>query len=124
MARATTRSASIVVGKFCSRQPVKRAIANTATDGESLTLWGNKIAWWEGDTICLTIAGHATMLTVGRLNDITQRLMQKHLFYREGHDVRYQPPCALPASRKSKPESIALLPYQVIRIEMIAIDHE
>lgn len=124
MTRPSLRSAAIVVGKFCSRQAVKRAIANTATDGEILTLWGNKIAWWEGNTICMTIAGHATMLTVGRLNDLTQRLFNKHLFYREAHEVRYQPPSALLASRKSKPESIALLPYQVIRIEIIPIDHE
>ena len=44
--------------------------ARTHTDGNSLFLFGNRIAWWDGPAICMTLCGHPSMTTRDRLNTL------------------------------------------------------
>lgn len=47
----------------------KKKITNTETDGESLYLFGNRIAWWdEQNCLWITTSGYNTNTTRDRLN--------------------------------------------------------
>lgn len=55
-----------IAGNFIAGN--KRSISNSMTDGDSLFLHGNKIAWKEPDGIVITTAGWNTKTTKDRLN--------------------------------------------------------
>ena len=59
-----------IVQSWARFQP--RIIGNTATDGETIWLHGNAIAWKAGDTdtLALTLAGWNTVTTRERLNGV------------------------------------------------------
>jgi len=50
----------------------KLSIGNTATDGQSVFLHGNCIAWREDDTLYISMCGWPTVTTRERLNGILQ----------------------------------------------------
>ena len=66
MSRADT---SMVVQAFMGRTAHK-TVANTHTDGTTLTLHGNTIAEWKADGLYITDAGWPTVLTRDRLSHI------------------------------------------------------
>jgi hypothetical protein len=69
---------------FLARKP-KRA-KRTATDGESLTLHGNTIAWWNPDgSISMTLCGWGTVTTRDRLNTLCQLLIDRRPFHQVKH---------------------------------------
>lgn len=72
---------------FYERKPAKAA--RTATDGETVTLHGNNIAWRNADgSISLTMAGWATPTTRERLNAICEVLGYGRPFHQKAH-VQY-----------------------------------
>lgn len=48
----------------------RKAVGNTASDGEQLTLHGNVIAYWNDGKLYISNAGWATSTTKERLNGI------------------------------------------------------
>ena len=60
-----------IVQAFMARTP--RNEKRTTTDGTSLFLHGNKIAWWEDDrSLRVTMAGWGTVTTRERLNGVME----------------------------------------------------
>lgn len=57
---------------FIARKP--KRVSNTETDGDTLYLFGNRIAWRDGDRYCLTLAGWNTVTTRDRLDGLLDRL--------------------------------------------------
>lgn len=63
--------------------------ARTTTDGQSVWLFGNRIAWREADgTICFTFAGWPTTTTCDRLNGLYDLLYGRRPFHQK-KDVQY-----------------------------------
>jgi hypothetical protein len=60
------KSISPVIHAFLARRPAKAS--NTFTDGVSLFLFNNKIAYWHGDKLRISNAGWPTATTKDRLN--------------------------------------------------------
>ena len=58
-----------IVEAFEGRRALK--IDNSETDGDSLWLFGNKIAEWSEGMLCITNAGYMTKTTKERLNGLT-----------------------------------------------------
>lgn len=70
---------SIVITAFLQGRPAKSG--NTKTDGKTLTLHGNVIAWWSDKyEITATYAGWKTRTTTSRLNAISQGIGYGSLF--------------------------------------------
>lgn len=73
----------------------RRKIKNTETDGQSLWLHGNRIAWFEthpdhNDRIlCLSLAGWPTVTTRERLNGVLRLLQLPCGFYQQNHAQLY-----------------------------------
>lgn len=67
--------------KACTRQ-------RTYTDGDTVYLHRNKIAWWddEAGTICLTLAGWGTSTTRERLNGLCDLLGLRREFNQSKHE--------------------------------------
>ena len=61
---------SQTVYAFIQRQ--SRAVGNTMTDGDTLFLHGNRIAWWDGGGLFATLAGWPTVTTRERLNGLCE----------------------------------------------------
>lgn len=60
------------------------------TDGQSVWLHGNKIAWHNPDnTVSLTLAGWGTPTTRERLNTLCQMLINKRPFHQKKHEQYY-----------------------------------
>ena len=73
---------AFLAGKSCY-------LARTRTDGTTVYLHGNRIAWREpnGD-ICMTLAGWGTVTTRERLNGLCELLMDKRP-YNQRKNVQY-----------------------------------
>ena len=72
-----------IMTAFLQRKSCTRA--RTQTNGDIVTLHGNKIAWREPDgSISMTLAGWGTPTTRDRLNGLCFLMMNKHPF----HQVR------------------------------------
>lgn len=63
-----------IIGAFLDRKP--KTLNNTSTDGQSLFLFGNKIAEHRPDGVWFTLAGWPTVTTRDRLNALGARLHQ------------------------------------------------
>lgn len=57
-----------VVGAFLERRRCSKS--NTSTDGDSLYLFGNRIAWWDLNGIWIDTCGWGSNTTKERLNAI------------------------------------------------------
>ena len=69
-----------VMTAFLKRTPCHRK--NSSTDGEVVTLFGNRIAWREADgSISMWLCGHGTPTTRDRLNGLCLMLMDKKPFH-------------------------------------------
>lgn len=67
-----------VCGRFVRMQ--KACQGNTMSDGKSLFLHGNRIAWWEDGALHLTLAGWNTNTTRERLNAVLTMIGDNRLF--------------------------------------------
>ena len=76
-----------VCGAFLARTPANGK--NTRTDGKALYLHGNKIAWWDGYMLCLTMAGWPTVTTRERLNALCELYLGRRPFYQRGGEQYY-----------------------------------
>lgn len=72
---AMRKETSAIAYAFIERRAARAA--RTHTDGQTLFLHGNAIAWWEGDILCLSLAGWNTNTTRDRLNGILSALGSK-----------------------------------------------
>jgi hypothetical protein len=71
-----------VMRAFLARKPCTRA--RTQTNGDAVTLHGNRIAWREADgSISMTLAGWGTPTTRDRLNGLCLILMDKRPFHQK-----------------------------------------
>ena len=71
-----------IMTAFLKRKPCHRK--NSSTDGEVVTLFGNKIAWREPDgSISMWLCGHGTPTTRDRLNGLCLMLMDKKPFHQK-----------------------------------------
>lgn len=98
-----------VCGAFLARQ--RASIKNTRSDGERLTLHGNTIAWWQGRTLCLTMAGWGSTTTRERLNALCELYVGRRPFSQQAGEQWY----AMGARAKR-----CISTRDVIRIESIA----
>lgn len=73
-----------VVAAFLAGKPAK--VGDTSTDGKTLTLHGNAIAWKEDEGfITMTMAGWPTVTTRERLNGVCQLAINKRPFGQENY---------------------------------------
>jgi len=72
-----------VVKAFLNRTP--KAVGNTHTDGQSLYLHGNKIAYHNGEGIYATLAGWPTVTTRDRLNGVCNLTNSPYRFSQRNH---------------------------------------
>lgn len=77
------RMAFEVAISFLKREPHEK-VSHTASCGNSLTLHGNIIAWWHGDSIKLTLAGYPSGITRDRLNNICMLHIGAAPFHQKG----------------------------------------
>ena len=56
-----------------------KTAGNTSTDGQSVFLHGNRIAWKDGDYLALTLAGWGTNTTRERLNSILDEFCEGYI---------------------------------------------
>jgi hypothetical protein len=76
-----------VITAFIEKRSCRRK--NSGTDGQTLWLFDNKIAWREPDgSVCMTMAGHGTRTTRDRLNGLCFVMMDKKPFYQK-KDTQY-----------------------------------
>lgn len=75
-----------VVGAFMRHERCDKG--NTWTDGENLYLFGNKIAKWDLNGVCITNCGWFSSTTKERLNAITGvKIVQKNwVWYLNGKE--------------------------------------
>lgn len=69
-----------------------KKLANTATNGTTLFLHGNAIAWKEKGGYCLTLSGWNSVTTRERLNGLARIIRADVGFYQKNHCamVRYK----------------------------------
>jgi hypothetical protein len=67
-AKTMRKESKEIVSAFLERKA--RRGKRTTTDGEEILLFGNRIAWWAGNQIAVTLAGHGTVTTRDRLNTL------------------------------------------------------
>ena len=81
------QESTVTVLAFLQRKA--KRMARTATDGESLTLHGNKIAWHNPDgSVSMTLAGWPTVTTRDRLNTLCWHMISDKPFHQKKH-VQY-----------------------------------
>jgi hypothetical protein len=81
------QESTVTVLAFLQRKA--KRMARTATDGESLTLHGNKIAWYNPDgSISMTLARWPTATTRDRLNTLCWHTIGEKPFY-QAKNVQY-----------------------------------
>ena len=69
-----------IMTAFLQRTKCRRK--NTETDGDTVYLFNNKIAWREPDgSISMWMCGHGTRTTRDRLNGLCFLMMNKHPFH-------------------------------------------
>lgn len=87
--RAYPTTGSTAVASFINRKLFVESGANTSSDGESLYLHGNKIAWHcEDGSTAMTMAGWPSQLTRARLNLLCQMMFDTAPF-RQTKGVHY-----------------------------------
>lgn len=72
-----------VVGAFLRREAANGA--RTWTDGRTLELHGNAIAWWSSEGLHMTLAGWGTTTTRERLNGIMEMMGDDRRFVQRDH---------------------------------------
>jgi hypothetical protein len=82
------QASTVVVLAFLQRKRHKRN--HDFTDGESLTLHGNKIAWHNPDgSVSMTLAGWPTSTTRDRLNTLCWHMISDKPFHQKKHEQYY-----------------------------------
>ena len=72
------KKVSTTIADAWFRGEAKR-LSNTETDGETIWLFGNAIAWWTGpDRFTITTAGYPTVTTKERLNALPGVQVHQH----------------------------------------------
>ena len=62
------KESKIIAQAFLNRESARGK--NTATDGQEILLFGNRIAWHRDEEIAVTLAGWGTVTTWERLNTL------------------------------------------------------
>ena len=71
-----------IITAFLKRRSCTRA--RTQTNGDVVTLHGNRIAWWEPDgSVSMTLAGWGTRTTRDRLNGLCFLMHEKCPFHQK-----------------------------------------
>lgn len=78
--RKVSKSAAVA---FMARKSFK--CGNTETNGTTIYLHGNAIAWWENDQIVMTLAGWPTNTTRERLNSLCEIAAKFRPFSQSDH---------------------------------------
>jgi len=77
-----------VMTAFLERRSCTRA--RTQTNGDAVTLHGNKIAWREDDgSISMWLCGYGTVTTRERLNGLCELLIGKRPWHQKKHEQYY-----------------------------------
>jgi hypothetical protein len=79
-----------VISAFIARKPAHSV--NTITNGYTLALFGNQIAWWdaeEPDVLWITFAGYTTPTTKERINGLCDMLGLGRPFYSKDHQLYF-----------------------------------
>jgi len=67
-----------------------RSMKRTRTDGTTLYLHGNRIAWWNPDgSVSMTLAGWGTPTTRDRLNTLCWLMFATRPFHQKKHQQHY-----------------------------------
>ena len=82
--RAETKK---IVTAFLSHKPAKGK--RTHTDGASLWLHDNRIAWHDDNGICMTMCGWGSVTTRERLNGICNMFLGRRPFHQKNHEQFY-----------------------------------
>ena len=99
------KESAAIARAFAERRSARGA--RTKTDGRTVWLHDNAIAWWDDDTLCLTLAGWPTTTTRDRLNAICEVVIGRRLFRRKDYVTHY----------KDQP----IQHSQVVRIDIVPI---
>lgn len=82
--RAETKK---IVTAFLAHKPANGA--RTRTDGASLWLHGNRIAWHDDNGICMTMCGWGSVTTRERLNGVCELLIGRRPYHQVKHEQFY-----------------------------------